>query len=73
MAKKELGRVIAGVKIYTLPEVAELLQCNKMTARTYVRTGRLPANKVGKNYLITEDSLREFITGTHLVKKPDKK
>ena len=41
----------------TLTEVAELLGVHYMTAYKYVRTGKLPATKVGGGWLIDRDDL----------------
>lgn len=55
---------ISGVKLYTIPEIAGLLQINSLTVRRYIKAGRLRANRIGRPLLITEDDLRRFLTGT---------
>lgn len=56
---KEIG----GVKLYTIPEVAGLLQINSLTVRRYIKAGRLRAQRIGRPLIITEDDLRQFLHG----------
>jgi excisionase family DNA binding protein len=55
------GKEITGVKLYTVDEVAELLQINRLTVLKYIKQGRLTAARIGRPYMITEDGLREFL------------
>lgn len=56
---------MADIKVYTLDEVAEILQVTKRTLYTYLKTGKLHAIKVGKYWRVTEDALQAFLsTGT---------
>lgn len=52
-----------GVAVYSAEQVADILGLHVRTVRGYVRDGRLPAVRVGKQYRITESDLRAF-TGT---------
>lgn len=52
--------IIEGVKFYTIPEVAEALDVTPQTVRTYVKEGKIKAQRIGKPYFITERNLREF-------------
>jgi excisionase family DNA binding protein len=49
--------------MYSTEEVAALLGLHVRTVRGYVRDGRLPATRIGKQYRITRDDLDAF-TGT---------
>lgn len=49
------------MKVYDLKELATLLKINIRTLQRYVREGKLKASKVGIHYIITEDSLKEFL------------
>jgi len=56
--------------IYTLEQVADHLQLHVKTVRRYVREGRLPAARVGKQYRVTAEDLAEFsgvTSAPHLV------
>ncbi|MBE1583844.1 helix-turn-helix domain-containing protein [Nonomuraea angiospora] len=48
---------------YTVEQVASLLGLHVKTVRNYVRDGRLPAVRIGKQYRIAKEDLAAF-TGT---------
>ena len=52
---------MTSVKVYSLDEVAEILQLTKRTLYSYVKDGKLKAIKVGKSWRVTEESLRDFL------------
>ena len=49
------------VVIYTVEQIAELLNVTKQTIYMYIRQGKLKAKKVGKQYIVTENNLRAFL------------
>ncbi len=49
------------MKVYDLKEVSEMLKMNIQTLRRYIKEGKLKASKVGTHYMITEESLKEFL------------
>lgn len=49
--------------MYSTEEVAGILGLHVRTVRSYVRDGRLPATRIGKQYRIARDDLATF-TGT---------
>jgi len=51
------------LKIYTLAEVAEMLQVTRRTLYNYLKDGRLKGNKVVGKWIITEEQLKDFIEG----------
>lgn len=59
MATKE------AIKVYTLDEIAEILQVTRRTLYSYVKSGKLEAVKIGRYWRVKEDALKKFIdTGT---------
>lgn len=52
---------IAGVKCYTINEVAAELQIRPETARKYIKEKKLDAQKVGRRLLVPIESLRKFL------------
>lgn len=46
---------------YTLQEVAELLKVKYLTIFRWVRSGKLPAYKFGKQYRVSKQILQKFI------------
>lgn len=48
---------------YDVPEVSERLGLCVTTVRKYLREGRIKAQKVGRKYYVTEETLKEFLNG----------
>lgn len=48
---------------YTVKDAAETLHMSVRQIREYIKQGRIEANKVGRAYLIAEDSLTRFVKG----------
>jgi|TARA_B100001971_G_C18100220_1_gene488401 excisionase family DNA binding protein len=53
-------REIDGVKVFTVEEVAEMMNLHVLTVRSYIKDGKLKAKKVGKRYWITEADLKSL-------------
>ncbi|MFD0367459.1 helix-turn-helix domain-containing protein [Streptomyces sp. NPDC127114] len=53
----------AAQQYYTVEQIADLLDLHVKTVRGYVRDGRLPATRVGRQYRISREDLEAF-TGT---------
>ncbi|MFF5970172.1 helix-turn-helix domain-containing protein [Streptomyces sp. NPDC012769] len=56
-------------QFYTVEQVADLLDLHVKTVRGYVRDGRLPATRVGRQYRIRREDLDAF-TGTSSTPAP---
>jgi len=54
-------------KLLRAKEVAGILRLNDQTVLRYIREGKLKAIKVGKQYLISESVLEEYITNNTMV------
>lgn len=54
---------MADIKVYTLDEIETLLKVTRRTLYRYIKEGKLKANKIGKKWIITEQSLKDFIEG----------
>jgi excisionase family DNA binding protein len=48
-------------KLLTVNEVAGLLRIARRTCRIWRRTGKLPAVKVGKHWLVREEDVEVFL------------
>ena len=55
--------------LYSIERVADLLNLHVKTVRGYVRSGRLKAKRIGKQYRITREDLEAF-AGTSEIDKP---
>lgn len=55
----------ASIKVYTLHEVESILKVSQRTVYNYIKGGQIKAVKVGREWRITEEALRDFLeTGT---------
>lgn len=50
-------------KVYTLHEVEELLSVGQRSLYNFIKDGRLKAFKVGKEWRVTAEALKEFTNG----------
>lgn len=48
-------------KLYTTEEVAEILKYDVQTIRRFIREGKLPGHKIGKEYRIQEEDFEFFL------------
>ena len=51
------------IEILTVGDMAKTLGVNIHTIRRYVRTGKLKAQKIGRNYYVSKENFREFVSG----------
>jgi len=56
-----MSTIIEGIKFYTIPETAQALRVTPQTIRTWIKQGRLKAQRIGRPILITENNLKEFL------------
>lgn len=54
------------MKFYTVVETAELLKITKQTIYKYIKDGKLEAIKLGKNLIISEEAIQQFIENQKL-------
>lgn len=55
------------ITLYDLEETAQLLGVTYRTAWQYVRDGKIPANKIGGQYLVSEETVIAFYHGAQMV------
>ncbi len=60
MAKK-----IGDLTLYSVDDLHELLGISKMTIRAYLREGRLKGRKLGVQWYVTEDAIRDYFNEDH--------
>ncbi|HEX9774945.1 MAG TPA: helix-turn-helix domain-containing protein [Actinomycetota bacterium] len=61
MAKAERA---AGDRLLVVAEVAALMRVSNMTVYRLIKTGELPALRVGKNYRIKESDVVAYLDGS---------
>jgi putative resolvase len=49
------------LKFYDLDEIAKILGTSTETIRRYVRSGKLKAIKIGRDYKVSEENLQKMI------------
>jgi len=60
MAKK-----IGDLTLYSVDDLHGLLGISKMTIRAYLREGRLKGRKLGVQWYVTEDAIRDYFNEDH--------
>jgi len=55
------GPTIPAPTFYTTEEVAEMLKVHQKTIRAMIKSKRLQAVKVGQEYRITDEQIRDYI------------
>ncbi|MGB8225591.1 MAG: helix-turn-helix domain-containing protein [Sedimentisphaerales bacterium] len=48
-------------KHLTIPEFADLLGISRIAVYKKVKTGKIPAEKVGRNYVITDKTVKQIL------------
>lgn len=48
-------------KIYSIHEIEEILQVTQRTIYNWIKSGKLKAVKIGKEWRVTEDALEDFL------------
>jgi len=51
------------IQLYTVDEIAKILQAHTVTIRRYIREGKIKAQKIGKRYYVTKENLKAFVSG----------
>ena len=54
---------IMSIKLYSLKEVAKLLDVTERTLHNYIKTGKLKGQKIGGKWKISDENLKKFING----------
>lgn len=49
------------IKVYTVPEIKEILHVSQRTIYNYITMGQLKAVKLGREWRVTEDALKDFL------------
>lgn len=55
-----MAKRIGSLTLYTVEDLHELLGISKMTIRAYLREGRLKGRKLGVQWYVSEEALKEY-------------
>lgn len=58
-----MGAKSFDIVLYSLQEVAAILEVTERTLYTYISTGKLKAQKIGGKWKITKENLEAFCNG----------
>jgi len=70
-----MPKQVGSLTLYSVDDLHEQLGLSKMTIRAYLREGKIRARKLGVQWYVTEEALREYFNepGTNGSTKPKKK
>ncbi len=51
------------VKLYSIMELSKTLNLTPLTIRIYLKKGKLKGKKIGKNWYLSDDMLKNYLTG----------
>lgn len=54
---------LTDLKLYSLQELAKLLEVSERTIHNYVKAGKIKGVKIGGQWKFTEENLKKFING----------
>lgn len=55
------GTMLAGYKMYSVEELATLLQITTVSVRNILKQGRMKSRRVGRRYFVTEEELKQYL------------
>ena len=55
-----------GPRFLTASEAAERMRVSKMTVYRLIRSGKLPAVRIGKAYRVREDDLERYLNASYV-------
>ena len=67
---------MADIKVYTTDEALEVLKVTRRTFYRYIKAGQIKAIRMGREYRIKEDALKDFLergTDSNYLEKLQKK
>lgn len=68
-----MPKKIGSLTLYSVDDLHELLGMSKMTIRAYLREGRLRGKKLGVQWYVTEEAIRDYFEEPAKEQKPQKR
>lgn len=56
-------KIINGTKLYEVEDLVAMLKVSRVTVQGYLRSGRIKGVKIGKRWHVTEENLKDFLSG----------
>lgn len=63
METEKMGKETLGIKMYSIKEVAQILNVTHRTLSAYLIDGRIKGQKIGNKWHISEQNLKNFLNG----------
>ncbi len=60
-ARSDVGESVANTRFLTVQEVADLMRVSTMTVYRMIRSGDLPAVRVGRSFRVRDDDLAAYL------------
>ena len=54
---------IGDIKFYDVQEIAKAFDMTPQSVRKFIREGRIKGRKVGTRWYVTEEAIRDYLTG----------
>ena len=54
---------IGDIKAYDVQEIAKMFDMTPQSIRKFIREGRIKGRKVGTRWYVTEEAIRDYLTG----------
>jgi len=68
-----MPKKIGSLTLYSVDDLHELLGMSKMTIRAYLREGKLKGKKLGVQWYVTEEAIRDYFEEPNEIQKPAKR
>ncbi|MBI4057346.1 MAG: helix-turn-helix domain-containing protein [Elusimicrobia bacterium] len=62
-----MASILGDLKFYTVEEICKKFKMSPHTLYGYIKTGKIPAKRFGKNYQISEATLKDFLMNPTLL------
>lgn len=56
-----MRRRVYGFVLYDVPEIAKTLNISKLTVLSYIKRGKLKAQKIGRRWWASDENLKNFV------------
>jgi excisionase family DNA binding protein len=56
---------IANIRLYSIQELSHDLNVTSFSIRSYIKNGRLKAQKIGGRWYVAEENLHRFLKGEY--------
>lgn len=66
-----MPKTLAGLTLFTVEELSEILDIQETTIRKYLRDGKLKGRKLARRWYISEESLLEYFDKQEAETEPE--